>query len=316
MSTIDTSTWNPDTDFNESIEGIPLNADAGIAQTWQVIRILMAALKGDTGAIQALMVPFVGASSQEDGTQGLVPAPMAGSENKLLKGDGTWEALSASQIPDFDASKIISGTIDLARLPAGALERLVTVTDQTARYALTTNDVQLGDTVKQSDTGVMYIVVDTSKLNSADGYSEYTAGSAASVPWSGVTSKPSSFTPSSHTHGSITNDGKLGTASRVVVTDSDKKLAVSSVTLTELDYISGVTSAVQTQLNGKASSSHTHGNITNGGAIGSTSGLPVITGTNGVLQAGSFGTTAGTFCQGNDSRLTAISDATIDALFA
>ena len=108
--------------------------------------------------------------------------------------------LDSARIPNLDASKITSGTIDIDRLPAGALERLVVVADQTARYALTTSSVQLGDTVKQLDTGIMYYVVDTSKLNSADGYSEYTAGSATSVPWSGVTSKPSSFTPSSHTH--------------------------------------------------------------------------------------------------------------------
>lgn len=51
-----------------------------------------------------------------------------------------------------------------------------------------------------------------------------------------------------------------------------------------------------------ASSSHAHGNITNAGAIGSTSGLPVITTTGGVLTVGAFGSTAGTFAQGNDSR--------------
>jgi hypothetical protein len=49
--------------------------------------------------------------------------------------------------------------------------------------------------------------------------------------------------------------------------------------------------------------SHTHGNITNVGAIGSTANLPLITGASGVIQVGSFGTTANTFCQGNDSRL-------------
>jgi len=48
--------------------------------------------------------------------------------------------------------------------------------------------------------------------------------------------------------------------------------------------------------------SHTHGNITYAGAIGSTTGLPIITTTSGVLTAGSFGTTSGTFAQGNDSR--------------
>lgn len=48
---------------------------------------------------------------------------------------------------------------------------------------------------------------------------------------------------------------------------------------------------------------HTHGNITNDGKIGSTATLPIITTTDGVLTVGSFGTAAGSFCQGNDSRL-------------
>ena len=108
--------------------------------------------------------------------------------------------LSAERIPGIDASKITSGTISIDRLPAGALERLVTVKDQNAMYALTTSTIQLGDTVKRLDTGMMYIVVDTANLSNAKGYMEYTAGSASSVPWSGVTGKPSTFTPSAHTH--------------------------------------------------------------------------------------------------------------------
>jgi hypothetical protein len=100
----------------------------------------------------------------------------------------------------LDASAITSGTIDIARLPEGALERLIHVANQAARYALTTNDVQLGDTVQQDDTGVMYIVVNILALDSALGYQEYTAGTAASVPWSGVTDKPASYTPAAHTH--------------------------------------------------------------------------------------------------------------------
>lgn len=108
--------------------------------------------------------------------------------------------LSVERIPGIDASKITSGTISIDRLPAGALERLVTVKDQKAMYALTTDTVQLGDTVKRLDTGMMYIVVDTANLSNAKGYMEYTAGSASSVPWSGVTGKPGTFTPSAHTH--------------------------------------------------------------------------------------------------------------------
>jgi hypothetical protein len=54
---------------------------------------------------------------------------------------------------------------------------------------------------------------------------------------------------------------------------------------------------------GAASSSHVHGNITNDGKIGTSSGVPIITTTGGLLTTGSFGTTAGTFAEGDDSRL-------------
>jgi hypothetical protein len=54
---------------------------------------------------------------------------------------------------------------------------------------------------------------------------------------------------------------------------------------------------------GDAPTAHVHGNLSNAGAIGSTANLPIITGTAGVLQVGSFGSAANTFCQGNDSRL-------------
>jgi hypothetical protein len=61
---------------------------------------------------------------------------------------------------------------------------------------------------------------------------------------------------------------------------------------------------------GAASTSHTHGNLTNAGAIGTTGGLPVKTGTSGVLEAGAFGTAAGQFAEGNHNHtLSAITDA-------
>lgn len=93
--------------------------------------------------------------------------------------------LAAARIPNLDASKITTGTISIDRLPAGALERLVVVADQAARFALTSSQVQLGDTVKQNDTGLMYYVVDVSKLNSAAGYAEYSAGTATKASCDG-----------------------------------------------------------------------------------------------------------------------------------
>lgn len=104
-----------------------------------------------------------------------------------------------STITSLNASKLF-GTIDIARLPHGALERCVIVADDTARFALTTAKIQLGDTVKVNKTQKMYFVIDDSKLNSEAGYTVYTAGTATSVPWSGVTGKPSSYPPASHNH--------------------------------------------------------------------------------------------------------------------
>ena len=71
----------------------------------------------------------------------------------------------------------------------------------------------------------------------------------------GLISTVSGKASATHTHGNITTDGKLATADRVVITDSTKSFTTSNVTATELGYLSGVTSAIQTQLNGKAADS-------------------------------------------------------------
>lgn len=102
----------------------------------------------------------------------------------------------------------IQGVIDISHLPQGALERVVQVADDTARFTLTVSQVQLGDTVKVLSSKMMYIVIDESKLSSEAGYMEYTAGQASQVPWSGVTGKPTTLSgygindaaPKNHTH--------------------------------------------------------------------------------------------------------------------
>lgn len=101
----------------------------------------------------------------------------------------------STTLANFDASKIASGTISIDRLPKAALERLIVVADDTARFKLTTATAQVGDTVKVTATNKMYLVKDDSKLNTEAGYEPYTAGSASSVPWSGVTGKPNTFAP-------------------------------------------------------------------------------------------------------------------------
>ena len=187
-------------------------------------------------------------------TAGSNPTTLAGYgiTDASLKGHTHSQYLTASS--DLNVNKL-KGVISLDNLPAGSLERLVKVTNDTARFALTTNDIQLGDTVKVESTKMMYIVKDITKLNSEDGYEQYTAGMASSVPWSGVTGKPSSYTPSTHTH-----DDRYYTESEM-----NTKLAGKSDTThthdnryyTESEIDSKV-NEINTKINTKSDTSHNH----------------------------------------------------------
>lgn len=136
----------------------------------------------------------------------------AGTNPTTLAGYGITDAIPKGtkfgdpDITSMNASKL-TGIIDIARLPHGALERCKIVADDVARFKLTTADVQTGDTVKVTGTGKMYFVKDDSKLSTEAGYEVYTAGSATSVPWSGVTGKPSTFAPSAHNQDISTING-------------------------------------------------------------------------------------------------------------
>lgn len=98
-------------------------------------------------------------------------------------------------VPNVDctnASNITTGMLPLSVIPAAALERLVHVADEAARFLLTVDDVQDGDVVQQDDTNIMYKVVDDTNLDNAAGYNEFAAGIAAAVNWSGILGVPQS----------------------------------------------------------------------------------------------------------------------------
>jgi hypothetical protein len=126
---------------------------------------------------------------------------------------------AANGVASLDANSLVP----IAQIPPAALERLVVVADQAARFALTTATVQLGDTVKQTDTGVLYLVKDEANLGNSAGYEAYSASNA--VNFSGSLSGDVTGTQSSTAIAASVVTGKLITgyvsgAGTVAATDS------------------------------------------------------------------------------------------------
>lgn len=71
------------------------------------------------------------------------------------------------------------GLIPTEYIPPQVFERMVTVANDTERFALTTDDVQNGDWVYVNSTQIMYFVSDEDHLDTEAGYTPVAAGIAA-----------------------------------------------------------------------------------------------------------------------------------------
>ena len=124
--------------------------------------------------------------------------------------DGSSNVSINSTLNGFDASKITSGTINadrlpeipISKIPAAAMERLYVVESQSAAMSLT---IQEGDVVQIGSGGPMYFCVSESASTFATKFKEFTAGSATSVPWSGVTNAPTKLSQFSNDAGYLTS---------------------------------------------------------------------------------------------------------------
>lgn len=125
--------------------------------------------------------------------------------------DGSSNVSINSTLANIDASKITSGTLNadrlpeipISKIPAAAMERLYVVESQSAAMSLT---IQEGDVVQIGSGGPMYFCVSESASTFATKFKEFTVGSATSVPWSGVTGKPTFATvATSGSYNDLTN---------------------------------------------------------------------------------------------------------------
>lgn len=159
--------------------------------------------------------------------------------------DGSSNVSINSTLNGFDASKITSGTINadrlpeipISKIPAAAMERLYVVESQSAAMSLT---IQEGDVVQIGSGGPMYFCVSESASTFATKFKKFTAGSATSVPWSGVTNAPTKLSQFTNDSGFTTNKGTVTSVAMSVPTG----LSISGSPITAsgtlaLSYTSG-----------------------------------------------------------------------------
>ena len=270
---------------------------------------------------------FKGATTSAAGTAGYVPAPTAGAANRYFRSDGTW-TVPPNTNTTYTLTKSGS-TITLEGSDGSSSE----VTDANTTYTLSSFGVTATATELNYMDGVTSNVQTqlNGKAASSHSHSNATTSAAGFLPKlgggttnflraDGTWAKPpdTNTTYSNMTGATSSAAGKAGlvpapaagAATRYlrsdgtwqVPPDTNTTYTLSSfgitATATELNYMDGVTSNVQTQLNGKAASSHNHSaaNITSGtlavarGGTGITSNPSMLTNLGSTSAASVFAT--------------------------
>lgn len=186
-------------------------------------------LKGD-GTWASIDMPsvFTGATASTAGTVGTVPAPSSGYQTRFLSGDGNWERVT--QLDNYYTTRPTTANVSLT----GGLN-----------YFLATSSMTEGKPPADSH------IIHTSWDNNNTELGVQLALAHGTNPRMWIRSQ-SSGTWTGWYMVALQNTTAALTTDRAVVTSTNGKLNVSSVTTTELGYLSGVTSAVQTQIDGKS----------------------------------------------------------------
>lgn len=152
------------------------------------------------------MLPSVmtGATASAAGKQGLVPAPAAGNQNKFLKGDGTWATPTDSH---YTTHLYVGAT--------GTAAKGATTNGNT--YIKLYDNSTARESYKIAGSGRVTVVSDEN--------GNITINTPTTIAWGSVTGKPTSFTPSVHTHSTkditaLTNYSKATTAGDLATSDS------------------------------------------------------------------------------------------------
>jgi hypothetical protein len=187
-------------------------------------------LEGLSGALQ--LVAGSGISISDNGTDTITITNTGGGGGSVA-----WGSITGTLSSQTDLQTALNGKVSGNAAITGATKTKITYDSKglvTAGADLAATDLPSGiDATK---------IADGSVTNAEFQY----LGSVTSDIQTQLNGKQATITGAA-----TTIDTEDLTASRALVSDGSGKVAVSSVTSTELGYVSGVTSAVQTQLNAK-----------------------------------------------------------------
>jgi hypothetical protein len=190
-------------------------------------------------------------------------------DGNILVGNASNIATSVNPSGDIDISNagvfsISSGVIVNADVNASAAIAMSKLAAMTASRVLTSDASGFVSASSVTSTTLGYLDATSSIQTQINSKQATITGAATSITSSNLT------------------------ASRALTSDASGKVAVSTVTDTELGYVSGVTSAIQTQLNNKQSTSLTNGSI----LIGNVSNVATANAVTGDITISNAGVTA------------------------
>lgn len=232
-------------------------------------------------------IAFKGATTSSAGTAGYAPAPSAGAANRYLRSDGTWS------VPPNDNTTYSLGSFGITASAAeinytkGVTSSIQSQLNGKASSSHTHDlSVMINSLSTGSSTPVDGDYYVTQYAGGGTTNTEYLrrpvsalatyvnsklAAVARSGSYSDLSGRPTipsvgngtvTITQNGKTKGSFTMNQSGNTTIALTDTDTNTTYSLASFGITasaaEINYTKGVTSSIQTQLNGKAPSSHSH----------------------------------------------------------
>ena len=236
--------YNGSTTVGSATQGVYVAADGTVTiMTYELNKTVPA----DAVFTDTTYSDFTGADGSTAGTAGLVPAPSANDDEKYLRGDGTWSSVDTFPDQTSQSGKFLTTngtTVSWANIP----EEIPAQTGNSGKF-LTTNG-----------TTVSWASVDAFPDQTSHA-GEFLTTNGTTVSWASVDALPSQtgqsgkFLTTDGTDASwatITIPTKISDLTDDTATypiDKADTLTNLTATVTELNYVDGVTSNIQTQFN-------------------------------------------------------------------